>query len=133
MSRNRNQNALLVEIMIAVLFFALCSTVILEIFVGAREYSRRAGIYNEALVEMQDLAQQFYAADDVQALLEADGFFLNGEAWMLEGEDYTLQVELAAEECAAGELNTAQIRALHQDEIIAQLPWAHYIPGEAGA
>lgn len=133
MSRNRNQNALLVEIMIAVLFFALCSTIILETFVGAREYSRRAGVHNEAIVDLQSLAERLNAADDVHQLLEKDGFLLEEDTWMLEGRDYTVEVELAAEQYAAGTLNTAQLRAICRDEIIAQLPWAHYIPGEASA
>ena len=43
MTRSNQLNTLLMEIMIAVLFFALCSTVILDVFVGAHNQSVRAG------------------------------------------------------------------------------------------
>ena len=42
MTRSNQLNTLLMEIMIAVLFFALCSTVIMDVFVGAHNQSVRA-------------------------------------------------------------------------------------------
>ena len=133
MSKSRSQNVLLVEIMIAVLFFALCSTVILETFVAAREYSRRAGIQNEALVELQDLAERLYVEKETDRLMEAEGFEPSDEGWRLEAGDYIIEVEFAQEEAPAGILNTAQLRALYGDKLLAELPWARYIPGEAEA
>ncbi len=133
MSRSRNQNALLVEIMIAVLFFALCSTVILETFVAAREYSRRAGIHNEALVDLQDLAERLRAADEENRILEEEGFVCENGTWLLSGKEYAIEVEFAQEEAPAGELRTATLRALYRDKAIVELPWALYIPGEAVA
>lgn len=133
MSRSRNQNVLLVEIMIAVLFFALCSTVLLETFVTAREYSRRAGVYNEALVDLQDLAERLYAADDAAVLLESEGFAFRDGAWLRADDEYAVEVTLDREETAAGELNAAQLRALYRDKAVVELPWAHYIPGEANS
>lgn len=133
MSRSRNQNALLVEIMIAVLFFALCSTVILETFVAAREYSRRAGIQNEALVDLQDLAERLRAADEENRILEEEGFVCKNGTWLLSGKEYAIEVEFAQGEAPAGELRTATLRALYRDKAIVELPWALYIPGEAVA
>lgn len=133
MSKSRNQNALLVEIMIAVLFFALCSTVILETFVAAREYSRRAGIQNEALVDLQDLAERLYAEEDTNRLMEAEGFGAENEGWKLDAGEYTIEVEFAQEEAPVGTLNSALLRALYGDKILAELPWTRYIPGEAEA
>ena len=131
MSKNRSQNALLVEIMIAVLFFALCSTVILETFVAAREYSRRAGIQNEALVDLQDLAERLYAEEETDRLMEAEGFKPAGEVWKLDAGEYIIEVEFAQEDAPAGKLDMAQLRALYGDKLLAELPWARYIPGEA--
>ena len=133
MSKNRSQNALLVEIMIAVLFFALCSTVILETFVAAREYSRRAGVQNEALVELQDLAERLYVEKEADQLMKARGFTPSDEGWELDAGDYTVEVKFAQEEAPAGTLNTALLRALYGDKLLAELPWARYVPGEADA
>lgn len=133
MSKNRSQNALLVEIMIAVLFFALCSTVILETFVAAREYSRRAGIQNEALVDLQDLAERMSAVEETDRLMETEGFIRLDAGWELDAGEYTIEVEFVQEEAPVGILNTARLRALYGDKILAELPWARYIPGEAEA
>ena len=43
MVKHNQLNTLLMEILIVVLFFALCSTVILDVFVGAHNQSARAG------------------------------------------------------------------------------------------
>lgn len=40
MVKHNRQNTLLMEILIVVLFFALCSTVILNVFVGAHTRAR---------------------------------------------------------------------------------------------
>ena len=49
MVKHNRQNTLLMEILIVVLFFALCSTVILNVFVGAHNQSERAGAQADAL------------------------------------------------------------------------------------
>ena len=49
-NRNRS-NVLLVEILIAVLFFMLSATVLVQVFATARSMTRRAGVENRALTE----------------------------------------------------------------------------------
>ena len=49
MVKHNQLNTLLMEILIVVLFFALCSTVILDVFVGAHNQSARAGAQADAL------------------------------------------------------------------------------------
>ena len=71
MSGGRNQRALLMEIMIAVLFFALCASVLLQTFAAARECSRSAGVQGAALLEAQSLANRLSASDDMAAALRA--------------------------------------------------------------
>ncbi|MBQ2957044.1 MAG: hypothetical protein IJE08_11345 [Clostridia bacterium] len=129
MSKNRSQNILLAEIMVAVLFFALCSTVILEVFVTAKEYSGRAEAESEAMLIAQDLAEQFYAADDAEALLQEKGFIIQNDIWTAELNGYTLAVETAEESTEAGILRTAQISISLEEDMLAGLPVARYIPG----
>lgn len=62
MVKHNRQNTLLMEILIVVLFFALCSTVILNVFVGAHNQSARAGAQADALIAAQSLADRLYAA-----------------------------------------------------------------------
>lgn len=129
MSKNRNQNILLVEIMIAVLFFALCSGVMLETFVAAREYERRARIETEALVGMQNITEQVYAAGSAEETLETLGFEAGGGVWTMDTGDFIYEMTVTQEPAPAGTLRTTLIRALRNGEAIAEIPGARYLPG----
>ena len=129
MSKNRNQNILLVEIMIAVLFFALCSVVMLETVVAAREYERRSFIETEALIKMQSIAECVYAADDAELYLENNGFVCADGIWKYDAGEYCLEMTIESEETSVGILRNSVIRALRNDEMIAELPGSRYIPG----
>ena len=65
-------NALLVEILMAVLFFALSATVILQAFASSHDMGNRSNLAAAALNRGQNLAEQLYAADDMEALLAAE-------------------------------------------------------------
>lgn len=54
-NHNNNTNALLVEIMIAVLFFALCAVVLLQTFTGVHRQSRLAGLSTSAMIDARDM------------------------------------------------------------------------------
>lgn len=133
MSGGRNQRALLMEIMIAVLFFALCASVLLQTFAAARECSRSAGVQGAALLEAQSLANRLSASDDMAAALRAQGFEESGALWQLEGEDFRLEVELDARDAGAGVLYSARVRALRVEDVLAELDAARYLPGEVDA
>ena len=70
MRNNNRSNVLLVEILIAVLFFMLSATVLVRVFVTARNMTVRSGVESRALAEAQNVAEALYAADDVDAALE---------------------------------------------------------------
>lgn len=129
MRKNRNQNNLLVEIMIAVLFFALCSTVLLETFMASRELGSRSAAQSAALVRLQDLSEQLYAAEDPEALLESAGFAAGEAGWTLEEGEIRLEAALSQEETEAGTLRTWQLRGLRNESEFACIPGARYIPG----
>lgn len=133
MNGSRSQRALLVEIMIAVLFFALCATVLVQTFAAARALSHRAGAEGAALIEAQDLAEQLRAADDAEALLSSLGFARAEDAWRRAEGDCTMEVVPRAEAFAAGRLFAATVRVTRAEETVVELPVARYIPEEAGA
>jgi len=129
MNKNRNQNILLVEIMIAVLFFALCSTVMLETFVASREYGRRSRCEMEALIEMQNMSERLWAAEDATALFEQSGYRQTEGTWILNCGEYVLEATLDEEVTNAGVLRNTLIRALREGTEIAAIPGARYLPG----
>lgn len=130
-TKSKTQNTLLVEIMISVLFFALCATVILEVFVAAREYSRRSAVEGEAMIVMRDMAEQIYAADNEAQMLEEAGFLADESGWMLEMAEYRLEYVSEMEETATGDLRCGYLRAIQADDVMAEMPVVRYFPGGA--
>ena len=127
MTRSNQLNTLLMEIMIAVLFFALCSTVIMDVFVGAHNQSVRAGVQAQALAAAQNLSDGLYAAEQRELLLE-NGFEADESGvFTRECDGYTLSVALGEERTAAGRIETAEITALYRGGELFSLPDARYV------
>ena len=127
MVKHNQLNTLLMEILIVVLFFALCSTVILDVFVGAHNQSAQA----DALTAAQSLADRLYAADEREDVLRQSGFFERGDGtWHLSCGAYDLLVTLGEETYSAGTLETAEVTALENEQTIFTLPSARYVQGE---
>lgn len=130
MGRNNHLNALLMEILIAVLFFALSATVILETFAAAREQSHISGCIQTALAEAQSLADRLSMSEDMAATLERAGFSSVEGSWTREGEEYTLNVSLDLEMTEAGRMESAMVQATQKEKVLFELPCARYVPGE---
>ena len=132
MGKSNQSKTLLVEIMIAVLAFSLCSMVVLRTFVVTRNQSRLAGVYNDALTDAQNIASKLYVLGDFEASLESEGFQRVEQGWTVDREEYRLQVTASEEETAAGKLLTAEISAYQPetDEALMTLPSVRYVPGE---
>ena len=131
MVKHNRQNTLLMEILIVVLFFALCSTVILNVFVGAHNQSERAGAQADALIAAQSLADRLYAADERKDALRQSGFAEDEDgAWHLHCGAYDLLVTLGEETYSAGTLETAEVTALEDEQTLVTLPSARYVQGE---
>ena len=131
MSGGKNQRALLMEIMVAVLFFALCASVLLQTFATAREYSRRAGVEGEALLQAQSLASLLYVREDTDTALRESGFEERGGVWTRQEAEYSLTVSGPEEAMPAGMLRTMPVRVLLRETVMAELPVARYAPEEA--
>ena len=130
MGNGKRQNALLVEIIIAVLFFALSATVVLEVFATSYLQTTYAQACNEAVAEVQNLAARLYVSEEPETLLGSDGFELQGDTWQREDENFTLYVTLKTDDSASGILREAQITAVRGERVILEIPCAHYIPRE---
>ena len=113
--RNRNRsNVLLVEILIAVLFFMLSATVLVKIFVTARNMTVRSGVESMAIADAQNVAETMYSAEDIDATLEGMGFYSSHGAWTLDRGDYTLYVDGQATSTEAGELWSGTVSAFYK-------------------
>ena len=129
MGKSSRVNALLVEILLAILFFALAATVILRCFSAAYEQASRADARDRALAGAQNVAAALCASVDPEQALRELGFRRRrlgaGRRW------------LAADRFAgraaapAGTMQTAEIAATAGDAALFTLPVARYLPGEA--
>ena len=137
--RNRS-NVLLVEILIAVLFFMLSATVLVQVFGTSRNMTVRAGIETQALAEAQNVADTLCAADDIDLKLEELSFISAHGVWTKNCGAYTLYIEGASEKTEAGELWQGTVRALlnhdtleealRDEEDVLCLPCARYRGGQ---
>lgn len=130
MKKNGRVNALLVELLIVLLFFMLASTTLMEIFGAAKLNSSRAGASNAALMQAQNVAEQLYAADDVEQALEALGFAKEGEDWCLNSGEYELIASYLYTQDEAGVLRQVELTAMYHGEALFSLPATRYVSGE---
>lgn len=122
--RNRNRsNVLLVEILIAVLFFMLSATVLIRVFVASRNMTVRSGVESEAIVDAQNVAEAIYAAEDIDQTLSDMGFASAYGAWSQNRGEYTLYVVGAETPTDAGVLWEGSVEALYnlRDPDVASL------------
>ena len=134
-SKNRS-NILLVEILIAVLFFMLSATVLMRVFVTARNITVRSGVEAAALSEAQNVAETLYAAEDMDAALKEMQFVSSHGTWTRDCGDYTLYVTGAFEPTNAGEFWSGSVSAFYklrnpdqarlEDEELFSLPCVKY-------
>lgn len=124
-------NSLLMEILIAVLFFALCSGVVLNTMVASRTQSIRAGEVTAMLSEVQSLADQLYTADDRTAMLLEKGFAAQESGgYLLEGESGSLSVTLREEDAETGVLRLADIHAVTASGEAIDFTSTRFVPEE---
>ena len=140
MKKKSQSNVLLVEILIAVLFFMLSATVLVRVFVGARNMTVRAGVESVAVSEAQNVAETLYAAKDIDQTMRDMGFLSSHGAWTKDYGEYTLYVKGEASETEAGTLWTGEVSAFYklrnpdnarqEDEQLFSLPCTRYEGGE---
>ena len=135
--RNKSRsNVLLVEILIAVLFFMLSATVLMRVFATARNLTVRSGVEAEALTQAQNVAEALYASDDPDATLQAMSFSSSHGTWSKDCGDFSLYVTGETQPTGAGELFSGTVSAFYKlrnpddsraaDEQLFSLPCAKY-------
>lgn len=114
--RTRTINSLLLEILIAILFFGLCASAIMQVYVAARSQSDEAAVLTDALMAAQNLADETWLAGEPgERVLTCDGF--------------TLHVTVADETTEAGVLRTGEVTAMDEaGEALITLPCSRYLP-----
>ena len=117
MKSGNRSNVLLVEILIAVLFFMLSATVLVQVFITARNMTVRSGVESVAIAEAQNVAETIYAADDIDEALSAMSFRNMSGAWSKDCGDYSLVVYGDETPTEAGRLWSGTVTAFYQQGV----------------
>lgn len=130
MRQNWRLNSLLMEIIIAVLFFALCAGVIVNTLATSSYQGGKAGQMTEMLDTAQNVADCLYDADDMAEELIRLGFEIADGEYVRSDKVGTLTVALSREETESGELRVARIDAATVSGGEMQLSSVRFVPGE---
>lgn len=135
----RKPNALLIELVIVILFFAISASVILQVFVAARDRSVQSSTDTSALLMAEDIAEQFAASPlDPSAFLASVGFSADDDAeagysltrTAANGRDLTLLCAPESEETDAGTLDSMLLTVMDGSRAAVTLPIKRYLPKE---
>ena len=130
MRHNWKLNSLLMEILIAVLFFALCSGVILNTMAASRNQSKSAEEVTAMLDAAQNVADCLYVADDREATLLELGFVADEDAYVREEASGRIAVTLQEERTESGLLRLADIAAQTASGETMALTSTRFVPEE---
>ena len=130
MKEGSRANTLLVELLLVIFFFMICSAVLVQIFADAKLKSRTAHATNASMLETQNIAEDLYGSDDPDAVLAEYGFTGENGTWTLERNGYLLKVTLRTEETASGTLRTYDVSGIEGEKTLLTLPSTRFIPKE---
>ena len=82
------------------------------------------------MLEAQNIAEDLYAADDPDAVLNAYGFTEKDGALILEKDGYFLKVTVREQETESGLLKTYDVSSVEGDKTLLTLPSTRFIPKE---
>ena len=153
MKTGSRSNAMLVELLIVILFFMLGSTLVMQVFEKAFSLSHMAGVETESLTQAQNIADRVMGQKDWKEVFESLGFEradaqhnmhrtegapeaqVEGteenagsreNVWMQVSGETVIRASWSETETKAGILLDGEIRVLYGDEILIELPCAHY-------
>ena len=130
MKEGSRANALLVELLLVIFFFMISAAVLVQVFADAKLKSRTAHATNATMLEAQNIAEDLYAADDPDAVLNAYGFTEKDGALILEKDGYFLKVTVREQETESGLLKTYDVSGVEGDKTLLTLPSTRFIPKE---
>ncbi len=130
MKEGSRANALLVELLLVIFFFMISAAILVQVFANARLKSRTAKATNASMLEAQNIAEDLYAADDPETVLNEYGFLAKDRELVLEKDGYMLKVTLREEETDSGILRTYDVSGIEGEKTLLTLPSTRYIPKE---
>ena len=121
----------LIELLIAFLFFSLAAVIALQLFAHGQEFSRQSTLRSAALRQAQSLAERLYASNETEALLRNIGFEKQDSAYTMKADGALYKVSLSASGTEAGVIQNMVITAYEGEKELFTLPVSRYEGGKA--
>lgn len=106
--RRRDGLGYMLPVLLFVLFFAVCSSVLACVFLRAQAISTQAKAYNDGVQLCRNQAERFRAGEEAPEMCCYDSALQPAEP---EQAEYYVTMETFWEDAAVGQLRTARIRA----------------------
>lgn len=126
-----SRNALLTEITVVILFFALSSVVLLNLFSKVHATTQSAKTKTQAVIFVQNLSESLKAGENMENVLSENGFGEENGEWMLDTGEFTVRASLEEANGYAGKTMTCRITASYDETVLTSVPVSKYTPGEA--
>lgn len=132
----RKPNAMLIELVIVLMFFAISASIVLQLFVAASEKNGQNSNQSAYLLIAEDYAERFAASKlDSDAFFVADGWTASGNGYEKEAElnggNVLLSISGGATDTGAGTLDEWVITASNGRNTSVSLPITRYMQKEA--
>lgn len=128
---------MLLEICLAIVFFALSAAVILQVFVGAHEKSVKSETVMMGTFLAEDAVNALKASgQEIAAFFEGDGYLKTENGFekqaTVNGREYQLDVKNEVTEGKAGTLDQGEIQVFysHKEEPVHTMPFSRFLPAE---
>ena len=130
MQTRSRSGALLTELIIVVLIFTLCASVLVQLFSFSVGLGGKAGARDNALNSAQNAAELLSAGGNPEEALLLLGFTKEDGVYRLKTDAYSLEAEFREEPREAGTMLIYSVRALRGEETLFTLPGKSYRGGE---
>lgn len=132
MQTRSRSGALLTELIIVVLIFTLCASVLIQLFYFSVALGSKAGARDEALTAARNAAEVLSVSASPEEALLSLGFTKEDGKYVLTAAEYRLEAELTEEKREAGTMLVYTVTGLKEEETLFTLPGKSY-RGEADA
>lgn len=130
METRSRSGALLTELIIVVLIFTLCASVLIQLFYFSVGLGNKAAARDAALNAAQNTAEQLNASVAPEETLLGLGFVGADGKYVLQADTYRLEASLEEEPREAGTMLVYTVSGLREEEVLFTLPGKSYRGGE---
>ena len=117
----------LIEMIIAIFFFAVSQAVLLQVFATAQKDNHDSVVLNHALICAEDAAETLGASDDAEQALLSLGFVHQENAYVYASDEgFTVSASILCTEQSAGTLVEVMLTAMQSGNELFTLPAAVY-------